>query len=111
MESAIKFTLLVPLRYNDGRKIPKRLFDLLFADMFKLAGGVTYAHKTKGAYRMADGTKKIDECLSVSIAVEKNDVSELKRLVGRMCATRGQESMYLEQSASEVEFITVLALP
>jgi len=104
MEPVIKCTLLVPLRYNDGRKIPKRMFDLIFADLFELAGGVTFAHMTKGAYRMADGSKKIDECQSVWVGVPKRDIADLRKLVARVGAVLGQESMYFEHGG-RIEFV------
>lgn len=105
MPSTVKFILLVPLRYNDGRKIPKRVFDVIFDDIFTLGNGITFAHSTKGAYRMADGSKKVDECTCIWIGVKKADIPALKRLVAEIGALLGQESMYLERSGGRVEFI------
>lgn len=99
-----KFILLVPLNYNDGRKVPKKVILDFKAKLFALAGGYTIAGTVEGAYPMADGTK-IEESLQIWIALKEEYVPELKRAVAELGADLGQESMYFERTGSMVDFI------
>ena len=100
-----KFVLLVPLTYNGGTAIPEDVILDFQEQLFALGGGFTVAGTVQGAYRMADGTKQVDDLLEMWIGIHEEDVSELRQLVGKLGAQLGQESMYFEQTGSKIHFI------
>ncbi len=57
-EPKIKYVLLLPLSYNDGRLVPLEVLDGMLDEIFVLAGGYSIAGTVRGAYRMNDGTKQ-----------------------------------------------------
>lgn len=101
----VKFVLLLPLTYNDGSQVPKDVMDRIEADLFVLAGGYAIAGTGKGAYRMRDGSKQIDETLQMWVVVDEEDESALRELVAGFGELLGQESMYFERTTSTVEFV------
>jgi hypothetical protein len=101
----VKFILLVPLRYNNGRKVPENLLTQIENDLFDLADGFTNAGRVRGAYRMKDGSRKSDETSCYWLIVAEDKVSELKSTVADICRLLKQEAMYLERVDAEVEFI------
>ena len=101
----IKYVLLLPLTYNDGSEVPASVREAIFDQLFLLAGGYHVAGVGKGAYRMKDGSKQVDESLEVWVVVNEEDEAAMKELVGRICVLLDQECVYLERVQSTVEFI------
>ena len=101
----IKFILLIPVRYNDGSNVSDAVLQQMLDELFGVAKGWTQAGRVIGAYQMSDGTKQLDESVSVWIWVRPRKISALKKLVGTFAARLGQESMYLEESTGTVSFI------
>jgi hypothetical protein len=101
----VKYVLLLPLTYNDGSRVPKKVRDQIEEEIYLLAGGFRYGAAGKGAYRMRNGQKQIDVTQEVWIAVEEEDEAALKQLVGRFAALLDQETLYLERTGGTVEFI------
>ena len=101
----VKYVLLVPLTYNNKSRIPKKVKDRLFDDLFRLAGGYHIAGEGTGAYRMKSGRKKVDRSLEVWVAIDEEDEDALKEMVAGFAALLGQEAMYLERVSSNVDFI------
>ena len=100
-----KFILLVPLCYNDGRKVPKSVI-LDFEDrLFFLGDGFTDKGTVRGSYRMADGKKQIDHSAEYWIWLKEESIPELKRTVAELGFKLGQESMYLESVPSTLDFV------
>ncbi len=54
---------------------------------------------------MKDGSKQTDVLEEVWVAFEEGDQPALRELVARFCSLLGQEAMYLEFTASEIELI------
>ncbi|MEX2026498.1 MAG: hypothetical protein WEH44_04340, partial [Pirellulaceae bacterium] len=106
----VKYVLLVPLTYNDGSQVSPEVMHQLEADLLTLGGGYTIAGTVKGAYRMQDGSKQVDESLQVWVVIDEQDGPALRELVARLGSNLGQESMYLEQTTSIVEFIPTTLL-
>ena len=77
------------------------IFD--FSDGFGLAGEVV------GAYRMKDGSKKMDRSIAIWIGIFESQEDLLKRAVGKFARELGQESLYLERTGATIEFIPSLA--
>ena len=101
----VKYVLLLPLTYNDGSRVPKKVRQQIEHAIYLLANGFRYGTGGKGAYQMKSGQKQVEVTQEVCIAVEKNDEPALKKLVGRFAALLGQESLYLERTGGTVEFI------
>jgi hypothetical protein len=101
----IKYTLLIPLHYNDGTPVAESELDQIYDEIYVLGNGVTHAAIVHGAYRMKDGAKKIDRSAEVWVAIEPGQESELKRLAAAICRRLKQESIYLEKSEATIEFI------
>jgi hypothetical protein len=52
-----KYTVLIPLNYNDGTKVPDAELDEIYNKFYTLAGGYTFTGTVTGAFRMKDGSK------------------------------------------------------
>jgi len=100
-----KFILLVPLKYNDGRQVPKKVLLDFQEELYALGGGFTIAGTVEGTYRMADGTKQIDDLLQIWIGLDEEFFPHLERAVAELGAELGQESMYLERTGGTIHFI------
>ncbi len=95
----------VPLYYNDGRKVPKKVI-LDFEDrLFVLGDGFSEKGIVRGAYRMADGKKQIDHSVEYWIWLKEECIPELRRAVAELGAKLGQESMYLERTAGTLDLV------
>ncbi len=101
----LKFVLLVPLRYNDGREVPGDVILNLKEKLFSLADGFTDKGTVRGAYRMADGKKQIDQSAEYWIWLKEEYVAELRQVVAELGAKLGQESMYLERTVGTLDFV------
>src|SRR6266404_377468 len=88
----VKFILLLPLTYNDGTRVPKKVRVQIEGEIFMLAGGFRYGAAGPGAYRMKNGQKQIDVTQEVWIAIEEKDEAALKEMVGGFAALLGQET-------------------
>ena len=106
----VKHVLLLPVNFNDGSKVPKDVLDQIFDNLSVLAGGHRVSGEGTGAYRMKNGQKQVDRSLEVWVAVEEEEIPELRKLVGQIGAKLGQESMYLERTGGTVEFVPSLVL-
>jgi hypothetical protein len=102
----VKFVLLLPLTYNDGSCIPKTVMDQIEDSLFALAGGYHIAGTGKGAYRMRNGAKQIDETLQIWVVVDEEDEQALRTLVADFGKMLDQETMYFERINSTVEFVS-----
>ncbi|MEE8452105.1 MAG: hypothetical protein V3R99_09330 [Thermoguttaceae bacterium] len=100
-----KFVLLIPLNYNDGGEVLKKVILDFKEKLFALGGGFTEAGTVEGAYRMADGKKQIDHSLQIWIGLKEQYVPELEQAVGELGSKLGQESMYLERTGGMIHFI------
>ncbi len=53
-----KVILLIPLTFNDGRRVPPETMEELLHELYSAYGGYTAAGEVRGAYRMASGAKQ-----------------------------------------------------
>ena len=104
----VKYVLLLPLQYNDGAKVPDDVIDRMCDEIFDFADGYGQAGEVTGAYRMRDGSKKVDRSLVIWIGILESQVEILKRAVGKFARELGQESLYLERTGGTIEFIPPL---
>jgi hypothetical protein len=104
-----RFVLLIPLNYNDGSRVPKKVLNRILDDLYRLAGGYRLAGTGKGAHRMKSGKKQVDVTQEIWVVVPDKDEGELRRLVAGIAQLLEQESIYLERLESSVEFIAPAA--
>lgn len=100
-----KIILLIPLSFNDGTAIPEPVLDQIFADLYVLCDGYRIAGRGPGAYRMADGTKQVEETMEVWAAIDTADVPKLAAIVRRWCVLLKQECIWFERTGATVEFL------
>ncbi len=103
--SLSKYLLLIPLRYNDGELIPQEVVEELEHELFTLGNGYTIGGLRKGAYKMADGQKVIDETVEYWVVIPDDKFEELRQLMAELGRQLGQEAMYLEKTGSQVYFV------
>ena len=99
-----KIVILLPLTFNDGTRIPEQMLDDIYQELFFLCGGYRVAGIGSGAYRMADGTKQVEETQEIWAALPTQDVPALKNLVAKWCSQLQQECIWFERSGS-VDFV------
>ena len=104
----VKYTLLLPLNYNDGSAVPRAVLKRMCNEIFDFADGFGLAGKVTGAYRMKDGSKKTDRSMIVWIGIFESQEGILKQTVGKFARELGQESLYLERTGGTIEFILPL---
>ncbi len=100
-----KCLLLLPTNYNNGQPVESAKLDSCLGRLDSLIGGHTVDGKCEGVYRMADGSYARDTNLKVWACVEKGQVPALRKLVRVFAVELGQESIYLEQTTTTVEFV------
>jgi hypothetical protein len=100
-----KYTLLIPLNYNDGTKVPDELLDEIYNRFFALSDAYTLAGTVVGAYRMKDGSKQVDHSAEIWIGIDEDQYPRLRQLVAEVCRQLNQEAMYLEKSGGTIELI------
>jgi hypothetical protein len=101
----IKFTLLIPMNYGDGTKVPDPVLHEIYNELYTLAGGYTLAGAVTGAYRMKDGSKQVDHSTAIWIGIEESQEALLRQLVAEICGRLKQETIYLERTGGTIEFI------
>ena len=55
----VKYVLLLPLTYNNKKKVPKDVRKRIFDELYRLANGCYIAGQGEGAYRMKSGKKQV----------------------------------------------------
>jgi hypothetical protein len=105
MTSADKYTILLPLKFNDGQDVPPEVLMEAIDALYLLSGGYTIEGTVEGAYKMRSGAKQTDKLLKVSVLITSDQAEKLKALVRSFCRRLDQECMWLEKTPSLVEFI------
>ena len=100
-----KCLLLLPTNYNNGQPVESAKLEHCLVRLDSLIGGHTVDGTCEGVYRMADGTYARDTNLKVWACVEEKEIPALRNLVGVFAVELGQESIYLEHTATTVEFV------
>ncbi len=91
----VKAVFYVPRRDNDGRDLQAEIEDLL-DELYARFLGWTFLGPIEGAYRMADGTRSLDESGSYSVVLDEARVPELERVLRNFKSKTLQEAIYLE---------------
>jgi hypothetical protein len=103
--ATVKALFYIPLRDTDGRSLTDETAELE-VDLFVRFGGWTFQGYVKGAYRMADGTRALDESAAYFIVLDESRVGDLEQSLRDFKAKTQQEELYLEiQRDVDVRFI------
>jgi len=100
-----KCLLLLPTNYNNGQPVESAKLDNCLGRLDSLIGGHTVDGTCEGVYRMAEGSYARAPNRKVWACVEKGQVPALRKLVRVFAVELGQESIYLEQTTTTVEFV------
>jgi hypothetical protein len=101
----VKAVFYIPLWDTDGRSLARET-DELEVELFLRFGGWTFQGYVKGAYRMADGTRALDESGAYFVVFDEARVGELEQALRDFKGKTQQEAIYLEiQRDVDVRFI------
>ena len=101
----VRALFYVPLRDNDGRSLAAETNDLEMELYLRFAGW-TFQGYVKGAYRMADGTRALDESGAYVIVLDEARLTELEHLLRDFKSKTQQQAIYLEiQRDLDIRFI------
>jgi hypothetical protein len=95
MMAKVKAVFFLPLRDNDGRDLTaerKAAED----DLFTLFVGWTCLGEVQGAYRMADGTRSLDDHRAYAVMTDDTRIADIEDVLRRFKAKTTQEAIYLE---------------
>ncbi len=90
-----KALFYLPLQDSDGRDLSDEIEELL-AEVYVRFAGWTFQGYVKGAFRMADGSRAIDESAAYFVVLDESQISELERLLRNFKDETLQEVIYLE---------------
>ena len=108
----LECSFLIPIRrdsqLSDGGEHGRWAWMWLDAELYRRFGGATQAEGLyQGFYVDPDTNERItDRCLKFFVAVEENQVGELRRLLRGACFLFRQKCVYLNV-AGRVEFVKI----
>src|SRR5262245_6994477 len=86
----------LPLSHNDGSPVPARTLEKFLDELFTAFDGWTIEGKVKGAYRMQNQERQVEDLLKVSIVLDAVRIAELEAMVSAWCAELEQEVMLMK---------------
>jgi len=93
----MKFTTLIPVRYNDGKRVPKSQLTNFMREFAEQFGGCSNEGITKGQWiDPADATYYHDECVRVSVVCERVMLDEARAAVIRTDKSSSREPCILK---------------
>jgi hypothetical protein len=107
---SIKFTTLIPTKFNDGRRIPARTLQRFMAELTERFGGCSEEGLTKGRWiDLADATEYRDESIRVSVVCDRIQLDDAKESVIRIGSELRQRAMYFE--VRDHDGVQILEIP
>lgn len=106
----MKFTTLIPLRFNDGREVPPEQTSKILDDLTLQFGGCSDEGITKGQW--LDPKEQAlyrDESCRVSVSCDNRLLWEAQQTVIRIGKDLGQRAMYFE--VRDYDGVQVLEVP
>src|SRR6266849_9431839 len=91
----VKAIFFLPVKDNDGRDLAEEIEDLI-SRICERFSGWTFEGCVSGAFRMADGSQKLDVCEKYMVLLDRSRIGELKGLLQQFKEKTLQESIYLE---------------
>lgn len=98
-----EYTMLVPCRLNDGKKVSRKKFDWLEKNMLQSFGGFTNTGTVQGSWINEEGRLFRDKNRRYAVAC--NDITTVEELAKIVARKWEQEAIYIAQTATNVEFI------
>jgi hypothetical protein len=93
----MKWTTLIPLKRNDGRRVSRRELREIQTSIWSRFGGASFEGPVDGHWiDHADGRHYQDDSLRVCVVCENERLAEAEALVRDIGRRLGQEAMYFE---------------
>jgi hypothetical protein len=105
----MKFTTLIPTRFNDGRKVNSRQVRAFLDDLARQFGGCSNEGLTMGQWiDPKDAIHYRDESLRITVVCDRIMLDEAKAAVIRIGASLQQRAMYFEvRDYDGVQFLEI----
>lgn len=103
----LKVTVLLPVRDNQGERVPREIFREFESEVTQLAGGFTEDGIVKGEWVDEDGTIYRDRSRRYIIAANEEHLDGLREITTRTGSRIHQRTMYFEVSQTEIVFLVV----
>ena len=100
-----RYIILLPLNFNDGSAVPKKVLREALEALCELADGYTIEGNVQGVYRMTSGRKQEDVLMKVWVLIGPEKADALKKLVSGFCRRMGQEKIWMERTFGFVELV------
>jgi hypothetical protein len=106
----MKFTTLIPMRFNDGRDVPPEQMSRILDGLVLQFGACSDEGVTKGQWLdPKDQTLYRDESRRVPVACDNRLLWEAQQAVIRIGKERGQRAMYFE--VRDYDGVQILEVP
>ncbi len=106
----MKFTTLMPVRFNDGRKVPLHQLRRFLDELAIEFGGCSDEGLTKGQWiDPKDSIHYRDESRRVTVVCDRVLLDEARKAVLRIGRTLGQRAMYFE--VRDYDGVQILEVP
>jgi hypothetical protein len=92
----VKFTSLIPVRYNDGTAVKPSVLQQLIDSLWRPFGAMTREGYVTGHWVDDDGTEFMDVCVKLFIECDRDRLMEAIKAVKRVGRRLGQRAMYFE---------------
>ncbi len=106
----MKFTTLIPTRYNDGTRVPKKRLRAICDRLVRQFGGCTNEGLAQGQWiDPAEGVLYRDETERVSVVCDRTMLDEARAAVIEIGVEIGQRAMYFE--VRDYDGVQILEVP
>jgi hypothetical protein len=106
----MKFTTLIPTRYNDGTRVPRQKLRAIIDRLVHQFGGCTNEGVAKGQWiDPAKGVLYRDETERISVVCDRTMLDEARAAVIEIGIELGQRAMYLE--VRDYDGVQILEIP
>jgi hypothetical protein len=106
----MKFTTLIPVRFNDGRRVPRRRLATFMRQFAEQFGGCSEEGITKGQWvDPEDAVHFHDESIRVSVVCDRVMLDEARAAVVRIGQELKQRAMYFE--VRDYDGVQILEIP
>jgi hypothetical protein len=105
----MKFTTLVPVKFNDGREVPPEQIERIIDDLAEQFNGCSDEGLTKGQWLDPKGARFYrDESRRVTVVCNNSQLWEAQEAVIKIGQELGQRAMYFEvRDYDGVQFLKV----
>jgi hypothetical protein len=105
----MKFTTLIPLRFNDGREVPLEQISRIIDQLAAQFNGCSDEGITKGQWLDPKNSRVYrDESRRITVVCENSQLREAEQAVIRIGQELGQRAMYFEvRDYDGVQFLKV----